>query len=293
MSEKYYVYRFKDKNENIIYVGRTANLINRFKNHEHLTKDVKRIEYIECDSEAEMAWKEIYYINLYYNELSMNVSDVYLNGKIKDIGLTDEWKTYSSKNFIDKNIQLTDEELIDNYQKYIINSPKYNYKDLINILDNHKLNSIGENIYSLSYQWFKKNQWLQENNKEYKVLKQLKNNIYNYFKNIIKSKSNENMWTTYIPFKSEINGQGYAKGFVDLREQIEFYNRNNLAYLKNNFYQQDQLNRISLDRDICALSEMLQFIFKSSLSTGSAINIYVPSIRMRKLLYNWIEEKSY
>lgn len=101
------------------------------------------------------------------------------------------------------------------------------------------------------------------------------------------------MWTTYIPFKTEINGQGYTKGFVDLRDQIEFYNRNNLAYFKNNFYQQDQLNRISLDRDICALSEMLQFIFKSSLSTGRTINIYVPSSRMRKLLYNWIEEKSY
>ena len=41
-----------------------------------------------------MAWKEIYYINLYYNELSTNISDVYLGGQMKDICLDDEWKRY-------------------------------------------------------------------------------------------------------------------------------------------------------------------------------------------------------
>lgn len=93
MNEKnYYVYRFKDKNDNIIYVGRTINLENRFKQHEHLTDIVKKIEYIECPTETDMVIKEIYYINLYFNENSTNIKDVY--DKPTDYGFKDEWKEY-------------------------------------------------------------------------------------------------------------------------------------------------------------------------------------------------------
>ena len=40
------------------------------------------------------------------------------------------------------------------------------------------------------------------------------------------------------------------------------------------------------------LTELLQFIFKSALSKGSEICIYIPSIRMRNLLKQWINENS-
>ena len=63
----YYVYRFIDQNNNIVYVGRTTNLAKRFMNHAHLTDNVKKIEYIECHTGGDMAWKEIYYINLFEN----------------------------------------------------------------------------------------------------------------------------------------------------------------------------------------------------------------------------------
>lgn len=69
----YYVYRFKNKDDVIVYVGRTVNLKQRFLQHDHLTDEVKAIEYIECNTEADMIWKEIYYINLYYNKLSTNI----------------------------------------------------------------------------------------------------------------------------------------------------------------------------------------------------------------------------
>lgn len=95
---KYYVYRFLNKDNVITYVGRTVDLYKRFLQHDHLTDEVSKIEYIECDSEAEMAWKEVYYINLYYNELSTNISDVYLGGQMKDIGLDDKWNINISTN---------------------------------------------------------------------------------------------------------------------------------------------------------------------------------------------------
>lgn len=95
MGNKFYVYRFKDKNDNILYVGKTHDLKQRFRNHEHLTDNVITIEYIECQTETEMTIKEIYYINLYYNENSTNVKDVY--DKPSDLGFKDRWIKYEYK----------------------------------------------------------------------------------------------------------------------------------------------------------------------------------------------------
>lgn len=93
MDNGYYVYRFKDKNNKIIYVGKTINLDNRFKQHEHLTEDVKTIEYIECASESDMAWKEIYYINLFKNDKTTNTASVY-HDKPTKIDFGDKWIKY-------------------------------------------------------------------------------------------------------------------------------------------------------------------------------------------------------
>lgn len=64
--DKYYVYRFVNKDDVIVYVGSSTNMTKRFLNHMQLQDDIDRIEFIECESEAEMAWKEVYYINLFY-----------------------------------------------------------------------------------------------------------------------------------------------------------------------------------------------------------------------------------
>lgn len=95
MDNGYYVYRFKDKNENILYVGKTHNLQKRFRQHKHLTDNIITIEYIECLTETDMTIKEIYYINLYYNENSTNIKDVY--DKPSDLGFNDKWMKYEWK----------------------------------------------------------------------------------------------------------------------------------------------------------------------------------------------------
>lgn len=102
MSNGYYVYRFINDDGVIIYVGKTINLDNRFKQHEHLTKDVKTIEYIECTSESDMAWKEIYYINLFKNDKTTNTASVYHDNPTK-IDFGDKWIKY---NFPEKKEQI-------------------------------------------------------------------------------------------------------------------------------------------------------------------------------------------
>lgn len=277
--KKYYVYRFKNKEDTIVYVGRTIDLANRFKQHEHLTADVVKIEHIECSSEAEMVWKEIYYINLYYNNKSTNTLDVYTNEKMQDIGLKDKWKEY---NYF-SNMTSIDDNIEQQYNKYVLNFPQLNYKKLITIVD-HKINDIGNNLYALSEKWFKDNP---------NYVKQLKNNILNYYMNIVKDKDKSKcLWTTYIQYYNDLKGKGYTKCFyyTNKNSNQEHSDKIYLAYLENNFMNNGQLN--SLTQDQYALTHLLQFIINSGIKDGKEIIIYIPSSRMRKLLTDWINKQT-
>lgn len=101
---KSYVYRFIDKNEKIIYIGKTNNLDRRYKQHfngyGHLSdscyKSVWKIEYIKLDNEINALLLETYYINKYrpfYNKLNKTKRPVSLdNINLKEI--KDNWKIY-------------------------------------------------------------------------------------------------------------------------------------------------------------------------------------------------------
>lgn len=155
----------------VLYVGRTKKLHQRFIHHSHLNEDVAKIEYIECQTEADMVWREIYYINLYYSELSTNISNVYDKGSVTDINLRDNWKEYR---LIPTQYTPSNDLLIKNYSKYVYNLPAYNYISLIHIVENEKLNQIGTSKYSLSRKWYKEHQ----NDIQIKLLK---NNLSNFF----------------------------------------------------------------------------------------------------------------
>ena len=83
VNEKYYVYKFLNKEGNVIYIGRTTNIHNRMRQHfgdnGHLSKqcysEVSKIEYTTLDSEVAMVICEIYFINKYNPKY--NTSDLY------------------------------------------------------------------------------------------------------------------------------------------------------------------------------------------------------------------------
>jgi excinuclease UvrABC nuclease subunit len=94
-----YVYRFKDINNNIIYVGKTAQTLDR-RISQHLTKghlpkecyrNIARIEYQKYKTESDSLVMETYYITKYnpkYNTLqkSRDLPTLELDNK--------EWKIY-------------------------------------------------------------------------------------------------------------------------------------------------------------------------------------------------------
>jgi len=185
------------------------------------------------------------------------------------------------------------------YEKYTIhnnNLVKYNeklkinknnFKDLINIYEG-KLNNIGEDYHSLSKTWF-------ETTKNKPLIKQLKKNIFNYLKNINKANSNEIMWTTFKDAKSKLQGNGYTKAFVQCAEKgsNEYGNRKHIVYACNRFFNPDdkiyfKSKGVTVNEDIWALSEMIQFIWRSRIRNGKNIELYIPSSRMRNLLINWL-----
>ena len=104
------------------------------------------------------------------------------------------------------------------------------------------------------------------------------------------------MWTTFKDYKHKLKGKGYSNQFVscNCRSTNEYIDCYNLAYCVNiylhpavtQFFRQ---RNIQIDEDLYALSEMIQWIWRSRIRKGENINIYIPSIRMRNLLNAWLK----
>lgn len=172
------------------------------------------------------------------------------------------------------------------------NNPEYDYSKLIHIVQHPKLNIIGKDKFALSKSWY-------VNNSKTAMMKQLKNNTSNFFRNIESCSSDKALWASFIDYKSQLSGKGYTKGFlaINARATNLYKERDHLAYLVNVYFNpmvqgffKDR--NIITDEDGYALSEMLQWIWRSAIREGNPIWIYIPSSRMRELLKNWIENIS-
>ena len=182
------------------------------------------------------------------------------------------------------------------------------YAGLINIYSG-KFNDIGEYNYSFSANWIKKS--------DQQRCELIKKTVRNY-KNYVGAKSSEVMWTTIMdtPLYNKLQ---HTKGFCYLRkltseerrqphdqrkllEQFvpcnaratnDYANRRTLIYLLNRYPNPEykkyfSVRGYSLDENQFALSEMLQWIWRSAIRNNEPINLFVPSSRMRKLLCDWL-----
>ena len=172
------------------------------------------------------------------------------------------------------------------------NYVKYDYSNLIHICEHEKLNRIGDTDNALSKTWY-------ETNKDGGGIKRLKNNIYNFFGHITNHGAQYNIWTTFKDYEYKLRGKGYSKGFLPLnaRAMNEYRDRDCIAYPVNRFLNPFvkrffTTNNIDIDEDGYALTEMLQFIWRSAIRDGKEIWIYIPSVRMRRLLTDWISKNS-
>lgn len=229
---------------------------------------------------------------------------------------TDNWfKFYGIK----RNIMTLDDahELIPHDGRY----SGQEFADLLTILDDRRLNSIGDKSEKsgnpLSRSWY--------NSQRGKrcALPRLKNNLQNFFKHKCKGhyppgrqepNSFFNMWATYEAYRGRLAASPYAsvnggvkdetasheeiaKGecFVAFNQRAtnNFSHKSNLAYMVNphprvpvqRFFQKHDL---SIDKDYYALSVLIQWVWRSRIRNGEPILLYLPSERLRKLLNRWL-----
>lgn len=167
------------------------------------------------------------------------------------------------------------------------------YKNLITILDDKKLNQIGEREYKekipLTSSWYK-------SNAQSLYMKVLKNHLYNFFRNKAKTPMKDNMWVTFKDYQGKLKGKGYTGSkknpcFVpfNTRGTNEYANKKSLAFMVNvyispiikNFFSQ---HNIYLEQDKYATSVLVQWIWRSQIREDKPIVLYLPSERMKDLL---------
>ena len=166
---------------------------------------------------------------------------------------------------------------------------------LITIIDNPNLNRIGErvNAFSVSDQKKKVGQ------KDSVHVKTTINNLENYFKNktYMKSKGNQRLWTCLQEAKTTYSGRGYSKRHLPFNTKAinDYRDTCHLAYIFNVYMQPEPYKYLANrgeeyapSEEVFALSEMLQWIYRSRVRDNLPVTIYVPSIRMRELLVDWL-----
>lgn len=144
--------------------------------------------------------------------------------------------------------------------------------------------------------------WYQENEKE---LERIKKSIETTLKDDMDK--GYVFWTTFKDYESDLAGVGYKrarkfegklrKPFVpkNMRASNEYRDCTNCIYTIN-IYPHGSLDShlkgfgIHLDKDMYALSEIVQFIFRGSIREHKDMYLYILSDRMRTLVQNWLAE---
>lgn len=160
-------------------------------------------------------------------------------------------------------------------------------RSLIHIIDDKKLNDAGHERTNLSLTWYTNASRMQ--------IDRIRRNLTNYFKHKVPSSVDQRMWTAYKDVKGRLSLAGGVSSFVsyNIRGTNKYRDRTVLAYLVNvhlvpHFKSYFKAHGIRINERKYALSEMLQWIWRSAIRDGKEVWIYVPSKRMRSLLIEWM-----
>lgn len=164
------------------------------------------------------------------------------------------------------------------------------FKHLINIYEGN-LNDVGDRDGALSYSSTK-------GVRGKGVALTLKNSLHRWFVANTKAKSNDRLWTCFKHNKPVISGKNYPRQWLAFSTKAtnDYAGVHNLAYLCNNYPNVFLVRMMSsrgeeFDQDLWALSELIQWLFRSAIRKGEVVNLYIPSSRMRALLIRWLNDE--
>ena len=160
----------------------------------------------------------------------------------------------------------------------------------INVYDG-KLNAIGDFSTSLSNNWWTK--------KGFKGQREdiMKKSLYNYLGNHLRSNQNLAMWTSFKENMENLKPNGFTQCWIPFNQRATnlYRNKRDLAFLVNRFINPMIDNyfkafNYAVNEGMFALSELVQWLFRSGLRDGNSVNLYLPSYRMRNLLVDWLND---
>lgn len=167
-------------------------------------------------------------------------------------------------------------------------------REKLHILDDEKLNAIGDNQFALSVSWFEREASIRGS----ESIPRLKANAENVVRQRWGASSGEIIWSTFKDQKDKLSGRGYTRGFLEYnaRATNAYRDRKYMMYMVNVFFLVNIKvffagHGVVVLEDEYALSVMLQWLWRSAIRDGKAVWMYIPSRRMRTLLINWLEEQ--
>lgn len=173
--------------------------------------------------------------------------------------------------------------------------PPINIKDLVHIVDREPMLEKFWDRYSLSKNWYSKK------NADSPEIQQLRRHLNYFFVHSSASDSSERIWTCYKDDTRKILGKDgrHASSFlpINIRATNEYRQATAVAYLVNRFCDPNlmkffSVRGIELDHDQFALSEMVQFVWRSAIRDNHPIDLYIPNKRMRDLFIGWMDSIS-
>lgn len=176
----------------------------------------------------------------------------------------------------------------DRYELAVYDRKAENREELFALMDVYagKLNDIGEHKNALSASW------LRRADKE--TLDALRRNLYNYFYNVADAKCEDVYYSTLKEVESKIQPRGYKKQSIAInaRATNDYADKTAIAYAFNrynnphiNSFFED--NGVKVNQDLLAVSDLLQWIYRSCIRNRQSVKVYLPSSRMRGLLTAW------
>jgi hypothetical protein len=183
-------------------------------------------------------------------------------------------------------------------------------RELINI-HYSKLNDVGKEPTAFSSTKLKK----YATEADYKEIRdRIKKDAYNFYRNKVKAPTDAVMWTTIKGDKDKnkkaLAPQGLAKEpkvvtpenkhqkkFVEVncRATNDFADKSCCIYLANIYMNPvlksfvEDKGKLKVDQEKYALSELLQWLFRSAIRNNKPIDVYIPSSRMRGLLEQYLD----
>ncbi|XP_017797083.1 PREDICTED: SPBc2 prophage-derived uncharacterized protein YonV-like [Habropoda laboriosa] len=154
----------------------------------------------------------------------------------------------------------------------------------------NKLNLCGERWFSLSSSHFSKD--------GDSICENLRKNLGNFNRHVTKSpKKIFRFHTVFKDYDHKVSGKNYSNEWLPYNiKATNSYNQCHcLAYMLNLFVQ-PAITRLChkmgypISEEQFAVSELIQWIYRSRIRNGEVVDLYIPSARMRELLICWMNE---